>query len=220
MKYAVLGTGMVGQALATKLTELGHEVRMGSRTKGNEKAVAWVQTAGANGSEGTFADAAAFGECVLNCSSGQHALAVLESAGTENLKGKVLIDVSNPLDFSNGFPPSLSVANTDSLAEQIQRAHPEAKVVKTLNTVNCGLMVDPGRVPGDHVLFVAGNDDGAKAQVVELLGQFGWPAARVVDGGDIGFARATEAFLLLWTRLYGKFGHADFNFELRMRNGD
>ncbi len=140
MKIGILGTGMVGQTLGSKLVQLGHEVKMGSRTENNENAAQWVKKIGGGASQGTFAGAAAFGEIVLNCTAGTASLAALKSAGSQNLRGKVLIDVANPLDFSKGMPPILSVCNTDSLAEQIQRAFPEAKVVKTLNTINCVVM--------------------------------------------------------------------------------
>ncbi len=137
MKIGVLGTGMVGEAIGTKLIQLGHEVKMGSRTANNEKAAAWVKQNGEKATQGTFADAAAFGEMLFNCTSGGASLEALKMAGAENLNGKVLIDIANPLDFSRGMPPSLLVCNTDSLGEQIQRAFPEAKVVKSLNTMNC-----------------------------------------------------------------------------------
>src|SRR3954470_2205060 len=136
MKLGVFGTGMVGSTIATKLAQLGHEVKMGSRAAGNAKAVEWAKAAGGKASQGTFADAAAFGEVLFNCTSGGASLAALQAAGATNLAGKVLVDVSNPLDFSKGMPPTLSVCNTDSLGEQIQRAFPDAKVVKALNTVN------------------------------------------------------------------------------------
>jgi 8-hydroxy-5-deazaflavin:NADPH oxidoreductase len=214
MKIAVLGTGMVGNTIASKLVSLGHEVKMGSRTAGNEKAVEWAKGAGKGASEGTFADAAQHGEIVFNCSNGNAALDVLRAAGSDNLKGKVLIDISNPLDASKGFPPSLSVCNTDSLGEQIQREFPEAKVVKTLNTVNCFLMVDASKVNGgDHDMFMCGNDAGAKGKVVEILkGWFGWK--NVIDLGDITNARGTEMYLPLWVRLYGSFKSADFNIKI------
>lgn len=212
MKIAILGTGMVGKALGTKLVSIGHEVRMGSRTADNEAATAWAAEAGDGASHGTFADANGFGEVVINCIGGVHTLAALEAAG--DLGGKVLIDISNPLDFSQGFPPFLSVCNTESLAEQIQAAHPEAKVVKTLNTVANHLMIDPGQLNGgDHTLFVNGNDADAKAQVTGWLNEwFGW--TDVVDMGDITTARGTEAWLLMWTRLYSALGHANFNIKL------
>ena len=191
MKVGVLGTGMVGQAIATKLAELGHEVTMGSREAGNEKAAAWAADAGDGAAEGSFADAAVAGEIVFNCTAGGASLEALEAAGEENLDGKVLVDVANALDFSQGAPPSLSVCNTDSLGEQIQRRFPAAKVVKALNTVNAGVMVEPGKVSGDHFLPICG-DESAKPQVVELLGEFGWPADRVQDLGDISSARGME----------------------------
>ena len=184
MKLGVLGTGMVGNAIGTKLVALGHDVKMGSRTATNEKAEAWVKQAGRGASQGTFADAAAHGEVIFNCTSGTGALEALTSAGKENLRDKVLVDVADPLDFSKGMPPTLFVFGDDSLGEQIQRAFPETKVVKALNTVNCQVMVDPSRVPGDHDIFVSGNDAAAKATVTEILRDwFGWKS--VIDLGDI-----------------------------------
>jgi 8-hydroxy-5-deazaflavin:NADPH oxidoreductase len=213
MKIGVLGSGMVGAAIATKLVKLGHDVKMGSRTPDNEKAAQWVKSAGGKASQGTFADAAAFGEIVWNCSNGAAALAVVKAAGEDNLRGKVLIDVSNPLDFSKGMPPSLFTGNTDSLGEQIQRALPDTKVVKALNTVNCEIMVDPSRVKGDHDVFVSGNDAPAKGKVSEILkGWFGWKS--VVDLGDITTARGTESYVAFWVRLWGALGTADFNIKI------
>ncbi|HUH01283.1 MAG TPA: NAD(P)-binding domain-containing protein [Kofleriaceae bacterium] len=210
MKIAVLGTGMVGATMASKLVAVGHEVMMGSRARGNEKATAWVAGAGERASEGAFADAAAFGGLAFNCTKGEHALAVIEAAGAANLAGKVLIDVSNPLDFSRGFPPRLSVCNDDSLGEQIQRAVPDARVVKAFNTIAAPVMVDPSLVPGDHDLLVCGNDAEAKAEVTKIAREwFGW--THVVDVGGLDGARATEAYLLMWTRLYGAFGTGTFN---------
>ena len=192
---------MVGQTLAGKLVTLGHEVTMGSRQPGNEKAVAWAAEAGDNAHDGTFADAARFGEVVINATAGAASLDALEAAKAENLAGKVLIDVSNPLDFSKGQPPTLTVCNDDSVAEQIQRAYPDAKVVKTLNTVNAGLMVAPGSISQSHTVFVCGNDDDAKATVRELLESFGWPTEDILDLGDISGARGTEMYLPLWLKL-------------------
>ena len=169
MRIGVLGTGVVGQTLAGKLVELGHEVRMGSRQAGNEKAVDWARSAGDRASEGTFADAAASGELVINATTGGASLEALEAAGAENLAGKVLVDVANPLDFSEGMPPTLCVCNDDSLGERIQAAFPEARVVKALNTVNAAVMVAPDSLSESTNLFVCGNDAGAKAQVIELL---------------------------------------------------
>lgn len=211
MRIGVLGTGMVGNAIAGKLVTLGHEVKMGSREAGNEKALAWVETAGGGASEGSFADAAAFGELVVNCTAGAHSLAALEAAGTENLAAKVLIDVANPLDFSGGMPPTLTVANTDSLGEQTQRAFPDTKVVKTLNTMSCEVMVDPAKVPGEHDVFLCGEDAEAKRQVIELLQSFGWPADHIVDLGGIRSARGSEMYLPLWLSLWGALGTGYFN---------
>src|SRR5690606_32128480 len=170
---------------------------------------------GANASYGTHRDAAAFGEAVFNCTTGSASLEALEQAGRENLAGKILIDLANPLDFSQGVPPCLTVCNTDSLAERIQRAFPEARVVKALNTVNAGVMVDPSVVPGDHVLFVCGNDATSKVQVAVWLEQsFGWKRSNVIDLGDITAARATEMFVPLWMRLYGLLGTPYFNINV------
>ncbi|WP_317442083.1 NADPH-dependent F420 reductase [Streptomyces collinus] len=217
MRYAVLGTGEVGRTLAGRLVELGYEVTLGSRSKDNPVAVEWATAAGGRAHAGTFADAAAAADVVVNAVGGQVALDALRAAGTEHLDGKVVIDVSNPLDFEEGRP-RLDPVESDSVGERIQRAFPQARVVKALNTVNCRVMVDPGRVPGDHVLFLCGADASAKRQVVELLGEFGWPADRVLDLGDIGSARAMEMLLPLWLGLFEKFGHADFNFEVRRRD--
>ena|SRR5439155_8577141 len=211
MRVAVLGTGGVGQTLAAKMAALGHEVMIGTR---DVQAALDRAEAGWGAmvlSEwhaehpdvklGTFADAAAHAEVVFNATAGMASLDVLEAAGAKNLDGKILIDVANPLDFSKGMPPTLSVCNTDSLGEQIQRAFPGAKVVKTLNTVNSNVMVDPSLVDGgDHHVFVSGNDEGAKAEVTRILREwFGWK--NVLDLGDITSARGAEMLLSLWLRL-------------------
>ena len=211
MRVAVLGTGGVGQTLAAKMAALGHEVMIGTR---DVQAALDRAEAGWGAmvlSEwhaehpdvklGTFADAAAHAEVVFNATAGMASLDVLEAAGAKNLDGKILIDVANPLDFSKGMPPTLSVCNTDSLGEQIQRAFPGAKVVKTLNTVNSNVMVDPSLVDGgDHHVFVSGNDEGAKAEVTRILKEwFGWK--NVLDLGDITSARGAEMLLSLWLRL-------------------
>jgi predicted dinucleotide-binding enzyme len=211
MRIAVLGTGMVGKAIAGKLVALGHDVTMGSRTADNEEAAAWAAGAGERGSHGTFADAAAAGELVFNCTAGGGSLDALSAAGAENLAGKVLVDVSNALDFSKGAPPTLFVMGDDSLGERIQRAFHDARVVKALNTMNCRVMVEPDRVPGRHGVFLCGDDDAAKAEVRGLLREFGWPGDSIVDLGDISAARGTEAYVLLWVRLMGSVGSADFN---------
>jgi predicted dinucleotide-binding enzyme len=140
-----------------------------------------------------------------------HSLAALEAAGAENLAQKVLIDVANPLDSSGGMPPTLAVCNTDSLGEQLQRALPETKLVKALNTMNCEVMVEPGKVPGEHSVFVCGEDAEAKLEVAALLESFGWPSERIVDLGGIQAARGTEMYLPLWLRLWGALGTGYFN---------
>jgi predicted dinucleotide-binding enzyme len=213
MKIAVLGSGMVGQTIGSKLVELGHEVKMGSRIATNEKAAGWVSKAGSGASQGTFSDAAKFGEIVLNCTGGMVSLDALRMAGSENLAGKILIDISNALDFSKGFPPTLSVCNDDSVGEQIQREFPDAKVVKTLNTVNCVLMVNPSLLHGEHDLFMSGNDADAKVMVRKILTEwFGWK--NVIDLGDITTARGTEQLLPIWVRLMGLFKSPQFNFHI------
>ena len=212
MKVGILGTGMVGATLGSKLIQLGHEVKMGSRSANNESAVQWAKQNGARASYGTFADAAVFGEVVFNCTAGTASLAAITSAGASNLKGKVLVDVANPLDFSKGMPPTLSVCNTDSLGEQIQWAFPNVRVVKALNTMNCTVMVDPATVPGEHDVFVCGNDAQAKARVAEILKSFGWKST--IDLGDITAARGTEMLLPIWLRLMGLFQGPKFNFKI------
>lgn len=212
MNIGVLGTGMVGTAISTKLVELGHEVMMGSRTPGNDAAEAWAAHHRPAARTGTFAEAADFGVIVFNCTAGAGSVAAVTAAAS-SLAGKLLIDVSNPLDFSSGGP-SLFVGIDDSLGERVQRAAPRARVVKSLNTMNASVMVDPASVPGDHVVFVCGDDPGAKADAAALLGQFGWPAARIVDAGDLTGARATEAYLLLWLRMMGAVGGAAFNIAI------
>jgi predicted dinucleotide-binding enzyme len=201
MKIAVLGTGMVGNAIASKLVVLGHDVTMGSRTADNVKAAAWTQAVGPRGRAGTFADAAVFGELVFNCTHGANSLAALSAAGAANLEGKIVVDVANVL-------PPLG-QGSDSLGEQIQKAFPRAKVVKTLNTVNCDVMVNPQKLPGSHTVFLSGNDPGAKRIVRELLQAFGWMDA--IDLGDIATARATEGYLPLWLALWKQLGTSTFN---------
>jgi len=213
MRIGVLGTGNVGRKLATKLVELGHHVMLGSRSADNPTAAEWVAATGSGASQGTFADAAAHGELVLNCTPGTVSLEAMGSVSAASLAGKTLIDVSNPLDLSRGFPVVV-LHPTDSVAEQIQRAVPEARVVKALNTVNNEVMVDPSRVPGEHDLFVCGDDAAAKDEVVGLLESFGWPRAHIRDLGDLTGARAMEAYLVLWLRLRGLVGTGDVNIRV------
>lgn len=216
MKIGVLGTGSVGRSIASKLVELGHEVTMGSRSAESEALQEWLEEAGDGAHGGTFAEAAAAGELLFNCTAGGASLDALAAAGAENLSGKVLVDVSNPLDFSQGMPPQLSVCNDDSLGERIQAAFPQARVVKSLNTINSQVMVEPDRLPGAHNVFVCGNDDAAKAEMRTLLQSFGWAADQIVDLGDISAARGTEMYLPLWLRLMGALDTADFNIQIHV----
>jgi predicted dinucleotide-binding enzyme len=216
MKIAVLGTGSVGRTIATKLVQLGHEVTMGSRSADSEGLREWLAEAGESAGGGTFAEAASGAELVFNCTAGEASLDALAAAGADNLAGKVLVDVANPLDFSRGMPPTLTVCNDDSLGERIQAAFPQARVVKALNTINAQVMTDPGRLPGAHNIFVCGNDAGAKATARELLQSFGWPPEAIVDLGEIGAARGTEMYLPLWLRLMGALGTAEFNIQIRV----
>src|SRR5215831_4259488 len=174
MKIAILGTGMVGNAIATKLVQLGHQVIMGSRSAKSDAGQEWVRSVGGKAQTGTFTDAAASGEIVVDCTNGANSLTALRQAGAANLRGKILIQVGNPLD-NKGMPPSLTLCNTDSLGEQVQREFPDVRVVKALNTVNCDVMVEPSRVPGDHDLFICGDDAAAKREVTDRLCEwFGW----------------------------------------------
>ncbi|MFE4197789.1 NADPH-dependent F420 reductase [Paenarthrobacter sp. NPDC056912] len=202
MKIAVLGTGMVGHTLAGKLVSLGHEVTMGSRESGNPKGEEWARQAGPLAAAGSFSDAAGRSELIVNATPGTVSLAALAEAGEANLRGKILLDVSNPLDFSHGFPPSLTVCNTDSIAETIQRTYPQVRVVKSLNTVSAPVMVDPGRLAGDHDIFMAGNDQAAKSTVSGLLQEFGWVPGHIRDLGGLDAARALEMWLPLWLRIF------------------
>jgi predicted dinucleotide-binding enzyme len=225
VKIGVLGSGVVGQALAAKLAAVGHDTMLGTRDVAallarTEPGPMQQQPFSAWHREhpevtlGSFAEAAAHGELVVNATAGAASLEALGQAGQANLDGKVLIDVANPLDVSSGMPPSLTVANTDSLAEQIQRAFPGSRVVKTLNTMTAALMVDPGRLAGgDHTVFVSGDDPDAKARVRALLtDDFGW--RQVVDLGDITSARGAEMYLALWLRLFGAVGTPMVNVKL------
>jgi 8-hydroxy-5-deazaflavin:NADPH oxidoreductase len=210
-RFGVLGTGSVGQTVGGKLVELGHEVMMGSRQAGSEKAVQWAKEAGGQASEGRFEDAAEFGEILVNATAGTASVDALHTAGGAHLNGKVLIDIGNPIDMGSGSPPALAFCNTESLGERIQRAFPDARVVKTLNTVTASVMVDPGSLPGDHNVFMSGDDPEAKQQVSELLQSFGWPAEAIVDLGDISTARGPEMYLALWLRLWGVSDSPVFN---------
>ncbi len=224
MRFGILGTGVVGKTTAARLAGLQHQVIVGTRNPeetlsrtepdpyGNPPFSAW-QEEHPEVRLGTFGEAAAHGEMVVNATAGAVSLEALELAGEANLNGKVLIDVSNPLDFSRGMPPTLSVSNTDSLGEQIQRRFAEARVVKTLHTMNAYLMVDPAQLAGaDHTVFVGGDDAEAKAAVADLLRSFGW--ADIIDLGDITTARGTEMMLPVWLRLFGALQKPVFNFKI------
>ncbi len=199
MKIGVLGTGIVGQTIGSRLVQLDHDVMMGSRDAANPKAITWAKEEGHHASFGTFANAAAFGEIIFNCTVGAASLDVLRQAGAQNLDGKVLVDTANPLDYSTEIW-TLTVCNTDSLGEQIQRSFPKARVVKTLNTVNANLMVDPRKLPERTDIFVSGNDIEAKAVVISILRDwFGWKS--IIDLGGIETARSVEMYVLLWQHL-------------------
>ena len=212
MKVGILGSGMVGQAIGSKVAELGHEVMLGTRDL--TKLQDWLGHVGGNARVSSFAETAAHGELLFNATSGGGSLQALSLAGEANTNGKILVDISNPLDFSHGMPPSLFVSNTDSLGEQIQRAYPNVKVVKTLNTVTASLMVNPRQLAdGEHHIFVSGNDAEAKAQVVTLLSTwFGWKY--IIDLGDITTGRGTEMYLPIWLRLWGALGTGMFNIQV------
>lgn len=210
MRIAVLGTGMVGRAIASRLSGLDHDVVVGTRDV--------EQTLARGDAEGLrllpFGEAGAFAELVVNATNGVNALAALNAVGEENLAGKVLLDLALPLDLSAGLPPTLTVANTDSLGEQVQRTYLSARVVKSLNTVYYEVMIDPSRIPGEHSIFVAGNDSDAKAAVAGILSEFGWPEESIIDLGGITGARGVEMYSRLFFELYQSFGTFDFNIHV------
>jgi len=210
MKIGILGTGMVGETLGTKFVQLGHQVKMGSRAANNDSAAKWVKAAGANASQGTVSDAAAFGEVAFVCLKGAVFLEVAKTLNPTALSGKVLVDVSNPIEFSDGTM-TLSICNTNSLGEQVQKALPSTKVVKTLNTVNCEVMVDPAK-GGNPTMFLCGNDADAKKKVTDLLKSLGW--RDIIDLGDITKSRGTETMMHLWMNLFGLFGNPHFGFKV------
>jgi predicted dinucleotide-binding enzyme len=224
MKIAVIGSGTVGRALAGRTAQLGHEVTIGTRdpqatlartdtdAMGNPPFSVWSADH-PDIALRTFADAASGADLVINATAGGGTLEALRRTGAENLAGKVLIDVSNPLDFSGGFPPTLFVKDEDSLVEQVQAAFPDTKVVKTLNTLTASLMVDPASLGGgDHTIFLSGDDAGAKAKVAELLRSFGW--RDIIDLGELSTARGPEMLLPIWLRLVSKLGTPNFNFKI------
>jgi predicted dinucleotide-binding enzyme len=225
MQIGIFGTGIVGQTLAAGLAATGHAVMIGTRdpaatlardtgTPLSKTPFRDWQRANPSVKLGTFAEAARFGEAVINATSGGGAMPALQGAGAEALGDRIVLDVSNPLDFSHGMPPTLTVCNTDSLGEQLQRAFPRVRLVKTLNTVTAALMVNPGAVNGgDHTMFVCGNDAGAKTRVKGWLGEwFGW--RDVLDLGDVTTARGTEMYLPIWLRMWGAVGTPMFNIKI------
>jgi predicted dinucleotide-binding enzyme len=214
VRIAVLGTGIVGATVGSKLVSLGHDVVMGSRDAANPKAAEWVATTGGKATAAAYADAAAGAELVVNATAGLGSLEALTAAGADNLAGKVLLDIANSLDFSRGMPPTLGVCNTDSLGEQIQRAFPQARVVKSLNTMTAAVMVQPSLVRGPHSVFLSGDDDSAKGVVRQLLESIGWPAGDIIDLGGIQTARGVEMWLPLWVSLMGATGTPIFNLAI------
>ncbi len=212
MKIAVLGTGVVGNTIGSKLIRLNHKVMMGSRTADNEKAKAWVELNGTNASQGTFNNAAEFADIIFLCTKGEVTLEVLKMIDVNAFKNKTVIDVSNPLDFSRGMPPSLIISNTNSLGEEIQKLLPDAYVVKSLNIVNCEVMVNPKKTNGDPTMFMCGNDNDAKLLVKKLLEDFGWND--IIDLGDITGARAMEMILPIWLRTYMATQNAYIGFKI------
>jgi 8-hydroxy-5-deazaflavin:NADPH oxidoreductase len=228
MKISIIGTGTVGQTLASKLIELGYEVMLGTRNVkeklasnlrdayGNPPFSEWHK-ANSGAKLGSFDEAGIFGEIILNVTLGASSVAALKLTGKGNMAGKILIDISNPLDFSKGMPPSLMPGfnNTYSLGEEIQKTFPETKIVKTLNTMWSGLMVNPGLLAGgDHINYISGNDAGAKAEVKRILNQFGWKDENILDLGDISGARASESLMLIWLRVMSTIHTGKFNFRL------
>ena len=214
MNVGILGTGTVGATIGSRLLELGHSVRMGGRLPTNEKGQAWASRHDARASAGSFADAAAFGEIVFNCTKGAASLDVVGAAGEANLAEKVLVDLANPLDESRARVGPLLYCNTDSLGERIQAAVPSARVVKALNTMWCGLMVNPRMLPEAHTALICGNDANAKHRVEELLRSFGWRPDEIIDLGDLSAARAMEMYLPLWLRINGVTNTSAFNVKV------
>ena len=228
MKIAIMGTGSVGQTFASRLVSLGHDVMIGTRDvasklasteKGMYGNPSFSEWHAANNSVqlGTFAEAAAFGDIILNVTQGGNSINALKMAGENNLQGKIIVDIANPLDFSKGIPPVLlpELSNTNSLGEEIQKQFPGAKVVKTLNTMWAGLMVNPNMIGGgDHTAFICGNDADAKAKVKSLLNEFGWRNENILDLGDITASRGTEAILPVWLRIWAATQNGAFNLKV------
>jgi 8-hydroxy-5-deazaflavin:NADPH oxidoreductase len=213
-KIGVLGTGIVGKTIANKLLQLGYEVKMGSRTSNNEKALNWLNTAGPNAQIGTFEEVTIQSDILFNCTKGEFAEEAIRLAGIENLKSKIIIDLSNPLDFSKGMPPTLipQYANSWSMGEAIQELCPETFVVKTLNMVNCEVMVNAALAGDNASMFICGNDAESKLIVSKLLEEFGWND--IIDLGDIGASRGMEMLLPIWLRLWKATGTGHLAFKI------
>jgi len=211
MRIAIIGTGFAGRTLAQGLKRIGHDVVVGTRDPDEtDKREEWADL---DLPLRALAVVAADADLVVNATNGQASLAALGGIGTAHLADKVIVDVANPLDFSQGFPPTLSVKDTDSLAEQIQRAFPESRVVKSLNTVNAAVMVDPASLgDGDTTIFAAGDDAEARQLVVGLLRELGWQDIIELEG--LHNARGLEMWMPLWVRLMGTLGTAEFNMKL------
>lgn len=214
MNIGILGSGSVGKTLGSGLVKIGHAVKLGTRSPGRSDLAEWVKKTGAGASDGTLEESARFGELLFLCTKGEGALDAVRLAGQANIARKVLIDVTNPLDFSKGMPPSLlpQYSNTNSLGEEVQKALPEARVVKSLNIVNCEVMENPRKSGGDPTMFVCGNDPAAKATVTGILGSFGWKD--VMDLGDIAAARGMEMMLPVWLRLWMATKNAYIGFKI------
>jgi 8-hydroxy-5-deazaflavin:NADPH oxidoreductase len=208
----VLGSGEVGRRLAAGFRSRGHDVMIGSRDPSKPELAAWLEGAGEGIKSGTFADVAEFGELLVLAVLGNAAEAAIEAAGPERFSGKVVIDTMNPLDFSRGMPPGLSISGNDSLGERVQQALPDAKVVKAFNTIGSPFFVEPSFTEGAPTMFMAGDDDGAKATVGALIESFGWPAP--VDVGGIEGSRELESLCILWVRLGATRGAWDHGFKL------
>jgi 8-hydroxy-5-deazaflavin:NADPH oxidoreductase len=211
MNIGVLGSGDVGQALGKGFVALGHAVKLGSRSKSNEKALAWAKEMGPKASAGTFADAAAFGEIVVLATLGVATDSALSSAGADKFRGKVVIDATNPLDASGGMPPKLAVTGNDSGGERVQRFLSGAHVVKAFNTVGFPLMFRPSFPGGPPDMFIAGNDAAAKTTVSGLLKDFGWGT---VDVGGIESSRYLEAMCMVWVLSAVRSGNFNQAFKL------
>jgi 8-hydroxy-5-deazaflavin:NADPH oxidoreductase len=225
MKTSILGTGMVGTTIAERLSALGHDVFLGtrnadetrSRTEKNKFTGVVFSEWLKNNPMVTlvnYGDLPGDSSIFINATHGSGSIEALKAVGKDKLRHKIILDIANPLDFSKGMPPSLFICNTDSLGERIQNEFPDSNVVKSLNTMNCQIMMNPSIVDGDHDVFMSGNSSDAKKEIKSLLVSLGWKEANIIDLGDISTARGTEMLLPLWIRLMGALGTAQFNFHV------